>query len=111
MQAETEDKFQAHVYHLRAIVQSHLGDREGAIVSLRQAIYCDPKFALAHYTMADLSAAQGDHKLAARHWRVALQTIRDLPAEQLLPFTEDLTVEMLQGLLTDRLNTTNSWIK
>ncbi len=78
MHAEAAYKFQPHVYHLRATVQWQLGDLEGAMVSLRQAIYCDPNFALAHYTLAALSEARGDHKLASRHWRLAQRAIRDM---------------------------------
>ncbi|HLY27683.1 MAG TPA: CheR family methyltransferase [Aggregatilineales bacterium] len=104
VQAESENQFQPEVYHLRALVQWQLGDLDGAMDSLRQAIYCDANFALAHYLLADLSEALGDKKQALRHWRLAQRSIKDLPREANLPFAEDLTVDMLRSLLQHRLS-------
>ena len=102
--AEHEDKFQPQVYHLRAVIQLHLGDTEGALISLRQAIYCDPTFTLAHYTLGEVHEQQGDFKSAVRHWQIAQTTIRALDPKEQMPFAQELTVEMLQGLLAHGLN-------
>lgn len=97
--AESENRFQPQVYYLRAIVQLHLDDLSGAHASLRQSLYCDPKFVLAHYTLGELYEMQGDIKNAKRSWKMALTGIEGLDPQSHLPFGEDLTVEMLQGLL------------
>lgn len=101
--AEQQDSLQPQVHYLRALIQLQIDNREGALVSLRQAVYCDPAFALAHYSLGTLYQQRGEYRTAARHWRMAQQAIADLDADQHLPYAEDITVEMLRGLLTQRL--------
>jgi chemotaxis protein methyltransferase CheR len=102
-QAEFEDKFFAPVYLLRAIVQWHLGDVDGALNSLRHAIYCMPRFAMAHFTLAEIYKSRNENALARRHWKLADQALSGLTLDQQVPFADDLTVEMLKGLLAQRL--------
>jgi chemotaxis protein methyltransferase CheR len=97
--AEAENKFQPQVFYLRAMVQLHLDDASGAQMSLRQALYCDPQFVLAHYTLGELYQRAGDYKNAARCWKTAETLLAPLDPQAHLPFGEDLTVEMLQGLI------------
>jgi chemotaxis protein methyltransferase CheR len=97
--AEAQDKFQPQVFYLRAIVQLQLDDLPGAHTSLRQALYCDPQFVLAYYTLGELCEKAGDYKSAAQHWKSAQAALADLKPESHLPVDEELTVEMLHGLL------------
>jgi len=101
--AEQQDSLQPQVHYLRALIQLQIDNREGALVSLRQAVYCDPSFALAHYSLGTLYQQRGEYRTAARHWRMAQQAIADLDADHPLPYAEDITVEMLRGLLSQRL--------
>ncbi len=103
VQAERENKFQPHIYYLRALVQLHHDDIRGALASLRKALYCDPKFALAHYTLGEMHEKSGDYKMAAFHWRQAQATISGLAPDDMLGFADELTAEMLQGLLLHRI--------
>lgn len=102
-EAEGDNMLQPHIHYLRALIQMQMGDLQGSLASLRQAVYCDPAFALAHYTMGDLHEKTGAVDEAARHWRRARKVLSGLDPQQPLPFTEDLTVEMLNGLLDYRL--------
>ncbi len=98
-EAEAEDKFQPQVLYLRAIIQLHLEDVGGAFISLRQALYCDSQFALAYFTLGELYERSGDYKNAARQWKSAQTAITSLEPNTHLPFGEDMTVDMLSGLL------------
>ncbi len=74
-----------------------------ALWAWRQALYCDPMFALAHYSLGELYEQRGERKAAARHWHQAMAAIAKLEPQHRLLFSEELTVEMLQGLLTYRV--------
>ncbi len=80
------------------------GNADEALWAWRQALYCDPAFALAHYSLGELFAQQGDTKLAVRHWHQAQAAVARLDPQHPLLFAEDITVEMLQGLLTARFS-------
>jgi chemotaxis protein methyltransferase CheR len=101
--AEQRDSLQPAVHYLRGLIRAHYGDHEGAIWSLRQAVYCDPSFALAHYALGDLYKQQGSHKLAVRYWQQTQSVIAGLDPQHVLLHGDDLTVEALQGLLAHRL--------
>lgn len=102
-EAQGNNVLQPHIHYLRALVQMQKGDLQSSLASLRQSIYCDPGFALAHYMMGDLHEKAGDRDEAARHWRRARKALFGLDPNQPLTFSEDLTVEMLNGLLDYRL--------
>src|SRR5690606_16071162 len=100
---ESADVLQPQIHYLRALIQLQMGDRAASLVSLRQAVYCDPSFALAHYTLGELHEKAGALDEAARYWRRAQKSLAQLDPQQPLPFAEDMTVEMLKGLLDYRL--------
>ncbi len=98
-QVEEKDVLQPHVHYLRGIIHSQIGNVDSAVMALRQAIYCDSNFALAHFSLGELYFKQRFYKEAARHFKQAKRTIAGLPDGYSFPYDEDLTVEMLNGLL------------
>jgi chemotaxis protein methyltransferase CheR len=101
--AESIDQFQPQVYYLRALIHWQLGEIEDAFRSLRQSVYCDPNFALAHYALAELYEAGHEFKQSLRHLRLAQSAIEGLPPQIELPFADELTVEMFRSLLNQKL--------
>ena len=97
--AEKLHKLSPEVHYLRGVVELQQGDIDQAMCSLRKAIYCDSKFVLAYFALGEIYEKQAQYKKAHYHWRQAeaLLAVR-LPEEPVL-FSEDLTVEMLKGLL------------
>jgi chemotaxis protein methyltransferase CheR len=103
-QVETRHLFRPEFHYLRGLVQMAAGNADEALWAWRQALYCDPTFALAHYSLGELFAQLGDTKLAVRHWHQAQAAVAEVDPQHQLLFAEDITVEMLQGLLTARFS-------
>lgn len=103
-EAEADDVLQPQIHYLRGLIQMQQGDYTASMNSLRQAIYCDANFALAHYMLGELHEKAGAVAEARRHWRRAQQTLAGLDPQQPLIFADDLTAEMLNGLLNYQLN-------
>ena len=101
--AEQADKLNPMVHYLRGIVYRQLNQNADAILAIRQAIYCDSDFALAHYILGDVFQKEGQLANAKRHWRIARSTLATLAPDTVLERSDGLTVEMLQGLLDFRL--------
>lgn len=102
--AEQFDNLQAQVHYLRGLVYLHTGQLDTALVALRQAVYCDSGLALAHYALGDLYTRWGKQKDAEKHWNRAKTALAGLQPDAHVPFgDEELTVEMLLGLLDYRL--------
>jgi chemotaxis protein methyltransferase CheR len=102
---ETKHTFRPEFHYLRGLVRMAADNADEALWAWRQALYCDPMFALAHYSLGELYAHRGETKLAERHWRQAQAAIANLDSQHLLLFSEEITVEMLRALLTYRLST------
>lgn len=92
-----------NAHYLRGLVFMQVGDLNAALHALRQSVYCEPRFALAQYMLGELYEKRQNNRQAARHWRLALQIIDELEPESCLWFSDDLTAEMLRGLLNHRL--------
>ncbi|MBZ0303930.1 MAG: hypothetical protein K8J31_29600 [Anaerolineae bacterium] len=102
--AKGQGRFEPQVYYLHGLVELNAGNTEQGFRLLRRAVYCDSNFALAHYLLGDLYHHQGARKEAARHWQFALNAVEHNDSQQVLPYSDDLTVEMLVELLAARLS-------
>ncbi len=96
---ETLDRLQVGIYYLRAMVWLHHGDLPRARESLRQAVYCDPQCALAHYSLGDLYRQQGQINEARRHWTQALKALDGQDPDAQVRLDEGLSVAALRELL------------
>jgi chemotaxis protein methyltransferase CheR len=96
-------RMQPEVHYLRGLVLLNTDDIDGSLRALRRALYCDPAFVLAHYTLGELYDRRERPKEARRHWRRAQNIIAKLDPQQHLPLTDELTAGMLNELLTYRL--------
>jgi chemotaxis protein methyltransferase CheR len=103
-QVETRHLFRPEFHYLRGLVQMAAGNADEALWAWRQALYCDPTFALAHYGLGELFAQLGDTERAVRHWHQAQAAVEKLDPQHHLLAAEEITVEMLQGLLTARFS-------
>ena len=102
-QIEDVDVLLPQLHYLRGLIHIHMEDTRSANEALRQALYCDPSFALAHYTLGELYEKTGTLGEAHQHWQRARKVLAQQNPQDLLPFGDDLTVEMLNGLLDYRL--------
>ncbi len=62
----------AEAWNNLGIVRGELGDRQGAVAALGQALELVPHYADAHYNLAEALAVVGDMDGARRHWRAYL---------------------------------------
>jgi chemotaxis protein methyltransferase CheR len=101
--AITADKLNPiHRYLLAAILQEQARYEE-AVDSLKQALYLNPNFVLAHFMLGSL-ARQGDKlKEAGRHFQNALFLLRAYAREEVLPegggITAGRLAEMIDAML------------
>jgi len=102
--AEATGQLEAQVHYLRGLVNLNCGNPEETLQLLRKAVYCEPNFAQAHYLLGDLYHKQVAKKDALRHWRWAQAILAEMDSQCILPFSDDLTVEMLTDLLAHRMS-------
>lgn len=100
---ELDNRFNPMVHYLRGLVLTHMDNVDGAVKAFRQATYCEPGFALAHYALGELQERAGSHKEAVASWKRAYRVTQNQAADDAVMGADDLTVEMLRDLLSYRL--------
>lgn len=86
-----DDKLNAGAYYLRAVVLLEQGDPEQARRSLQRAIYLQPDFVLAHFSLGNLARQRGRPSEAARHFANTRGLLSRYQAADLLPESDGLT--------------------
>lgn len=98
-QAIGEDKLAPGAHYLLATILMEQGCGHEAADALRRALYLQPGFVLAHWTMGHLAHRRGEASEARRHWRNARALLSGLPALEVLPESDGLTAGRLLELM------------
>lgn len=93
------DALSSRFYYLQATVLLEQGREEEAFLALRQTLYLDDRFVLAHFTLGSLSRRHKKTKDAQRHFHNALTLLRQYQPEEILPESEGLTAGRLSALI------------
>ncbi len=93
------DKLDVRFYYLLATVMQEQGNDERAIVSLRQALYIDPDFVLAHFLHGTLCLKLGNREEGQQSFKNAVSSLSKLHSEDILPESDGLTVERFRQII------------
>jgi chemotaxis protein methyltransferase CheR len=99
------DKLNPAAHYLHAMVLQEVGRREAARRSLQRVIYLQPRFALAHFALGNLARSADRPGEANKHFKNALQVLRNSPPSETLPESDGMTVEQLVAILTTLIDT------
>ncbi len=98
------DRLNPSRHFLLATIMQEQGDPQGAQRSLRQALYADPDFVLAHFSLGNSMLRLGRKRDGERHLQIALSLLQEHEREETLPESDGTTVgrlrETMSGLLT-----------
>lgn len=93
------DKLNPALYYLLATIRQEQGQIEVAEQSLARALYLDSGFVLAYFALGNLHRSQGKQREARKHFDNALDLLRAIPADQILPESEGLTAGRLGEII------------
>ena len=71
-----DDRCNAELHQLQALVHEELGQLDEARLALRRALFLDPGCVVAHFAIGRLFERQGQPEQAARHTANALELLR-----------------------------------
>lgn len=94
------DKLNAGLYYLRATILQEQGTPSQAIASLKQALYLDHAFVLAHYTLGTLTLQQGKSREAGKHFDNALTLLGACRDDDPVPGSDGMTAARLSEIIT-----------
>lgn len=88
----------AHCYLFAAILQEQ-GKTVEAISSLKRALYLEPNFALAHFSMGCTLSREGKINEAKKYFQNVLDILRNSSEDSLLPESEGMTAGRLKEII------------
>lgn len=94
------DKLNPACYYLRAMVLLEQGEAEEAAAALKQSLYLDPGFVLAHFALGNIMRDQGKPDASRRHFTNALRLLRTWKPAAVLPESDGLTAGRLIEIIT-----------
>ena len=94
------DKLNAELYYLRATIYQEQGGGSKAMASLKQAIYLDQAFIMAHFALGMLTRQNGKPGAAGKHLENALSLLGACPDDDPVPGAEGMTTARLSEIIT-----------
>jgi chemotaxis protein methyltransferase CheR len=93
------DKLNPSPRYLRAMVLQEREQPEEALASLRQAIYLDPNFILAHFALGNVTQKLGRCTESEKHFANTMRLLNGLGAGEMVPESEGMTVGYLLEMI------------
>lgn len=90
-------------HFLLATIMEEQGDQQGAQWSLRQALYADQDFVLAHFSLGHSLLRLGKKQDGERHLRIALSLLQEHEREETIPESDGTTVGRLREMISGSL--------
>jgi chemotaxis protein methyltransferase CheR len=97
--AISSDKLDPGCHYLLATIQQEQGQFNDALTSLKRAVYLEPGFVLAYFTMGNLARLQGRAKASEKYFANALALLNTHQAEDILPESEGMTAQRLMEVI------------
>lgn len=96
------NRLDPEVYYLRATILQEGGLVSEALKALRQTLYLEPEFILAHLALATHARSEGRTAEADRSVGRACQLLSMRPPSEIVPASEGMTAAAILGLLQGR---------
>jgi chemotaxis protein methyltransferase CheR len=94
------DKMNPSHHYLFATILQEQGQHDIAIQSLTRALYLEPRFVLAHFSLGNLHQSQGRYREAQRHFANTQLLLCKHPQDEILPEADGLTAGRLIEIVT-----------
>ena len=98
--AMAADKLNPVCYYLRAIILQEMGLFNEAIGVLQRALFLDPGFVLAEFTLGNLWRRVGKPTRANKHFQNTIELLKQYPEDETLPESEGISARRLASIVT-----------
>jgi chemotaxis protein methyltransferase CheR len=98
------DRLSPSRHFLLATILEEQGDPQGAQRSLRQALYAEQDFILAHFSLGHSMLRLGNKRDGEQHLRIALSLLQGREPMETIPESDGTTVARLKEMINGSLN-------
>nr|HNH84421.1 tetratricopeptide repeat protein [Acidobacteriota bacterium] len=97
------DKLTTAAYYLLATIYQEQNQIEAAVTALKQALYIEPNFIIAHFTLGVLALGQGWQRDSEKQLRIALLLLATSDPQATVPHSEGMTAGQLTATIQSLL--------
>jgi chemotaxis protein methyltransferase CheR len=97
--AIAQDKLNPFYHHLMATIRQEEGAIDAAIGDLRRALYADPSYIPAHFTLANIRRQQGNLAESEIHYRNALALLRGRNPDEIIGGVGGMSAARLERII------------
>jgi len=97
--AVAADRLNAAHHYLRSVILLESGAKAEAVKCLRQTLYLDPRFVLAHMTLGTEARREGNLAESAKHFENALSLLRAYRPEEPVPDADGITAARMEQII------------
>ncbi len=97
------DPLLAQAHYLLGLVYEEQAMLEAAVAAFKRALYAEHNLILGHFSLGNLYWATGARKDARRHWQNAADLLYHCAPDDVIPFSDGLTVRRLLPVVQMRL--------
>ncbi len=94
------DKLLPHLHYLHGTIVEEMHDMEQAAQDYKRALYLEPNFIMAHYSLGNVLKRLGKKSAAEQSFRNARQLLAGQANEAILPGSESLSAAQLKDILS-----------
>jgi len=98
--AIAENKLNPFYHHLMATIRQEEGATDAAVGELRRALYADPSYIPAHFTLANIRRQQGSLAEAEIHYRNALALLRKHNPDEIIGGVGGMSAARLERIIS-----------
>ncbi|PIQ89341.1 MAG: hypothetical protein COV72_03580 [Candidatus Omnitrophica bacterium CG11_big_fil_rev_8_21_14_0_20_42_13] len=99
------DNLFIEAYYLMGVLSDRLGDLGDAIEQFKKVIYISPEVVLAYFNLANIFYCQKKFKKAEREFRNAINMLEKKSKDEIVVFSEDVTVDVLLAACKKNIET------
>jgi chemotaxis protein methyltransferase CheR len=97
--AVAADRLNPVCHYLRSVILLECGAIREAVKCLRQTLYLDRRFVLAHVGLGTHARREGRFQESTKHFENALSLLRTYRPEDFVPEAEGMTVKRMEEIL------------
>ena len=98
--AIADDKLNPFYHHLMATIRQEEGAIDAAIGDLRRALYADPSYIPAHFTLANIRRQNGNLAESEIHYRNALALLRERDPDEIIGGVGGMSAARLERIIS-----------
>jgi chemotaxis protein methyltransferase CheR len=93
------DKLNADYHYFHGTILQEKGNLNEAVSAMQRAVFLNPKFVLAHFSLGNLALKKGKSKESQKYYRAVSEILSEYDDDEVVPAAEGMTAGKLMNII------------